>query len=89
MAMNTPLHQLADHGQSVWIDFLSRDLLRGGELARMVREDAVTGVTSNPTIFAKALSGGDAYDEQIASSDGDEMSVFLELAMRDVADAGD
>jgi transaldolase len=64
----TPLHRLAAHGQSVWIDFLSRDLLRGGELARMMREDAVSGVTSNPTIFANALSGGDAYDEQIAAS---------------------
>jgi transaldolase len=87
--MGTRLHQLADHGQSVWIDFLSRELLRGGELARMMREDAVSGVTSNPTIFAKALSGGDAYDEQIASSDGDAKSVFLELAMRDVATACD
>jgi transaldolase len=86
---NTRLHQLADHGQSVWIDFLSRDLLRGGGLARMVREDAVTGVTSNPTIFANALSAGDAYDEQIASSDGDAKSVFLALAMRDVTDACD
>jgi transaldolase len=89
MAMSTRLHQLADHGQSVWIDFLSRDLLRGGELACMVREDAVTGVTSNPTIFAKALSAGDAYDEQIAASEGDAMSVFLELAMRDVTSACD
>jgi len=89
MALNTRLHQLADHGQSVWIDFISRDLLRGGELARMVREDAVTGVTSNPTIFAKALSGGDAYDEQIAASEGDVMSVFLALAMRDVTTACD
>jgi transaldolase len=86
---NTRLHQLADHGQSVWIDFLSRDLLRGGGLARMVREDAVTGVTSNPTIFANALSAGDAYDEQIASSDGDAKSVFLALAMSDVTDACD
>ena len=87
--MSTRLHQLADHGQSVWIDFLSRDLLYGGELARMVREDAVTGVTSNPTIFAKALSGGDSYDEQIAASPGDEKSVFLALAMRDVTAACD
>jgi transaldolase len=87
MATSTRLHQLVDHGQSVWIDFLSRDLLRGGELAGMVREDAVTGVTSNPTIFAKALSGGDSYDEQIAASDGDAKSVFLELAMRDVTTA--
>jgi transaldolase len=89
MPVNTRLHQLADHGQCVWIDFLSRDLLRGGDLARMMREDAVSGVTSNPTIFAKALSGGDAYDEQIAASDGDAKSVFLELAMRDVTAACD
>jgi transaldolase len=89
MPVNTRLHQLAVHGQSVWIDFLSRDLLRGGELARMMREDAVSGVTSNPTIFAKALSGGDAYDEQIAASDGDARSVFLDLAIRDVTTACD
>lgn len=87
--MSTRLHRLADHGQSVWIDFLSRDLLRGGELARLMREDNVSGVTSNPTIFAKALSGGDAYDEQIAASAGDARSVFLELAMRDVTTACD
>jgi transaldolase len=54
-----------------------------------MREDAVSGVTSNPTIFAKALAGGDAYDEQIAASVADARSVFLELAMRDVADACD
>jgi transaldolase len=89
MPVNTRLHQLANHGQSVWIDFLSRDLLRGGELARMMGEDAVSGVTSNPTIFAKALSDGDAYDEQIAASGGDARSVFLELAMRDVTTACD
>jgi transaldolase len=87
--MNTPLHRLTTHGQSVWIDFLSRELLRSGGLKRMIREDAVVGVTSNPTIFAKALSDGDAYDQQIAASDGDAKSVFLELAMRDVTDACD
>jgi transaldolase len=57
MAMRTRLDRLADHGQSVWIDFLSRDLLRGGKFAHMIREDAVSGVTSNPTIFANALAG--------------------------------
>jgi transaldolase len=87
--MDYRLHQLSALGQSVWIDFLSRDLLRGGELVRMMRDDAVSGVTSNPTIFATALSGGDAYDEQIAASNGDATSVFLELAMRDVTDACD
>jgi transaldolase len=89
MAMKTQLHRLADHGQSVWIDFLSRELLESGALARAIERDAVVGVTSNPTIFTKALSGGDAYDQQIAASDGDADSVFLELAMRDVTTACD
>ena len=89
MPVNTRLHQLADHGQSVWIDFLSRELLASGALARAVEQDAVVGVTSNPTIFAKALSPGDAYDEQIAASAGDAKSVFLALAMRDVTTACD
>jgi transaldolase len=87
--MTSRLHQLSALGQSVWIDFLSRDLLESGALARAIADDAVVGVTSNPTIFAKALSGGDAYDEQIAVGDGDAKSVFLDLAMRDVTTACD
>ena len=83
------LHQLSALGQSVWIDFLSRELLESGALARAAERDAVVGVTSNPTIFAKALSDGDAYDEQIAASERDAMSVFLALAMRDVTTACD
>jgi transaldolase len=89
MAISTPLHRLADHGQSVWIDFLSRELLDSGALARAVEHDAVVGVTSNPTIFANALSGGDAYDAQIAAAGGDARSAFLALAMRDVSTACD
>jgi transaldolase len=85
----TRLHQLSALGQSVWIDFLSRDLLESGGLARAIKEDAVVGVTSNPSIFAKALSRGQAYDVQIAKSEGDGTSVFLSLAMRDVAAACD
>jgi transaldolase len=96
----TPLHRLAAHGQSVWIDFLSRDLLRGGELACMMREDAVSGVTSNPTSFANALSGGDAYDEQIAELSASAIAeegigatpterIFFELALADLRDATD
>jgi transaldolase len=83
------LHQLSVLGQSIWIDYLSRELIESGALARAVDVDAVVGVTSNPTIFANALSGGDAYNEQIAASGGDARSVFLELAMRDVATACD
>jgi transaldolase len=87
--MSSRLHQLSALGQSVWIDYLSRDLIESGALARAVDEDAVVGVTSNPTIFAKALSGGDAYDEQIAALDGDAKSAFLTLAMSDVTSACD
>jgi transaldolase len=84
------LHQLSQLGQSVWIDFLSRDLLDSGSLARAVRDDAVVGVTSNPTIFEQALSHGDAYDAQLTSSgSGNAKHVFLALTMRDVADACD
>src|SRR5215213_5243724 len=79
--------ELSDHGQSVWIDYLSRDLLRSGALARMVEEDAVVGVTSNPTIFERALADTDAYDGQLAerapADGGDDKEVFLELAARD------
>ena len=64
----TRLEQLSALGQSVWIDFLSRDLIESGGLARAIEEDAVVGVTSNPSIFGKALSRGSAYDAQIASS---------------------
>jgi transaldolase len=83
------LEQLSRIGQSVWIDYLSRELLDSGELARAVRADAVAGVTSNPTIFAKALSRGDAYDADVASHAGKPKEIFLALAMRDVADACD
>jgi transaldolase len=86
------LHTLADYGQSVWIDFLSRDLLRSGELARRMRDDAVVGVTSNPTIFQKAISAGNAYDEQlreVLAKERDPKEVFLQLAVKDVSDALD
>jgi transaldolase len=90
VAMSSRLDQLSALGQSVWIDYLSRDLIESGALAKAVAEDAVVGVTSNPSIFEKALAHGHAYDEQIAGSDAAEArGVFLELAMRDVATACD
>jgi transaldolase len=87
-----PLQRLAELGQSVWIDYLSRELLVSGELAQLVREDAVVGVTSNPTIFEKAIAHGDAYDEQLRELLPRALSgkeVFFELACADVADACD
>ena len=83
MSEKRPLQQLAELGQSVWIDFLSRELLASGELARLVREDAVVGVTSNPAIFEKAITHSDAYDEQLRDLLPRELSakeIFVELA---------
>jgi transaldolase len=86
------LHELSELGQSVWIDFLSREMLQTGELERLMRDDAVVGVTSNPTIFQKAISQGDLYDEQIreflAELD-DPKEIFWRLAEKDVGDACD
>jgi len=86
------LHELSTRGVSVWIDSLSRELLDTDELERLVHEDAVVGVTSNPTIFQKALSTGDWYDEQLRDAvvrHDDPKEIFLELAVADVADACD
>jgi transaldolase len=86
------LHQLSARGQSVWIDYLSRDLLETGELKRMMKEDAVVGVTSNPTIFQKAISQGNAYDAQLKElleDEQDPKEIFLHLAVRDVENALD
>jgi transaldolase len=86
------LHKLSKRGQSVWIDYLSRDMLEEGELARMMREDAVVGVTSNPTIFQKAISQGDRYDDQLKellAKETDPKEIFLQLSARDVEAALD
>lgn len=88
---DSPLHRLAEQGQSVWVDSLSRELIHGGELARLIREDGVTGVTSNPSIFQKAISQGSAYDAQLRelASAPSGKEAFLGLAIRDIQDACD
>jgi transaldolase len=86
------LHKLSKRGQSVWIDSLSRTMLDSGELARLMKEDAVVGQTTNPTIFQKAIASGDAYDEQLKELLGEETDakeIFLQLSARDVERALD
>jgi transaldolase len=86
------LRQLSELGQSVWIDSLSREMLDTGELERLMRDDAVVGVTSNPTIFERALSTGEWYDAQlreVLEREDDLKEVFLALAVDDVRDACD
>ena len=90
MTAPSPLHRLSALGQSVWIDFLSREAIRGGHLQKLIDEDAVVGATSNPTIFEKAMAAGDAYDEQLrslGSRDVDE--AFWTLAEQDIREACD
>src|SRR5262245_13604270 len=89
---NSNLHRLSERGQSVWVDSVSREWLETGFLARLMREDAVVGVTSNPTIFQKALSQGDWYDEQLRDvmrDESDLKEVFFKLAVEDIGRACD
>lgn len=87
------LQRLRDAGVSIWLDTLSRELLESGAFDRLITDRAVTGATSNPTIFAKAITDSDAYDDQLhtAASRGldDPRELFFELALDDVGDAAD
>src|SRR3954468_11438250 len=62
-----PLKDLLKFGQSVWLDYIRRDLLTSGELKRLIAEDGLRGMTSNPTIFEKAITGGTLYDDLLVS----------------------
>jgi transaldolase len=88
---DTPLKQLSAHGQSVWIDFLSRPFVADGDLEGLVR-DGVAGVTSNPTIFQAAIAEGDSYDDQlreVLKTETEPKEVFLALAVQDIQGACD
>ncbi len=92
MADSSRLSELSNAGVSVWIDSLSRELLHSGTLARLMADDAVVGVTSNPTIFQKALAEGDLYDEQLrelAATTDDAVEIFFALGMADIRTACD
>lgn len=87
-----PLVKLAELGQSIWLDYIRRDLVTGGELDRMIREDGLKGITSNPSIFQKAIAGSGIYDADIRGMVGEGKGVrgiFDALCLRDVRDAAD
>ena len=89
--MSTPLNALAEHGQSPWIDYLSRPFVRDGDLEGLIAQ-GVAGITSNPTIFQGAIADGDAYDEQLRellATEDDPKEVFLQLAREDIRGACD
>ena len=86
----SPLQLLSALGQSVWIDFLSRESIRGGHLQRLIDDDAVVGATSNPTIFQKAMTQDEAYDEQLrelATRGCGVAECFWALAETDIVEA--
>lgn len=85
------LQRLHDAGQSLWLDFIERTMIHDGDLARRIREDALTGMTSNPTIFEKALAEGSAYDDQVRrDAEGrDALALFEAVETTDVRDACD
>jgi transaldolase len=89
--MPTPLKLLTDHGQSPWIDFISREFVRDGDMQTLI-DDGIVGVTSNPTIFQGAIAEGHAYDDQlreVLEREDDPKEVFLALAREDIRDACD
>jgi len=87
------LQQLRAAGVCVWLDDLSRELLETGDFRRLIQGFAVTGATSNPTIFAKAITSSDRYDDQLhallASGTRDPQEIFFALALEDVRQAAD
>jgi transaldolase len=91
MPPNENLRRLHDAGVSIWLDTLSRDLLQGGGFAELIADYSVTGATSNPTIFAKAITGSDLYDDQLrglaANGERDTEELFFSLALDDVGEA--
>jgi len=88
--MTSPIAMLIDFGQSPWYDNLSRSLLRDGGLQRLIDDDGIRGVTSNPTIFEKAIANGEGYDEQLVACSREGRSIedtYWELVLDDVASA--
>lgn len=88
-----PLKQLLRFGQSVWLDYIRRDLFATGELARLIEEDGLRGMTSNPTIFEKAIAHSQDYlpalQELTQRKDLDEKGIYEQIAIRDIQDAAD
>ncbi len=88
------LRQLSEHGQAVWLDYIRRDLLKGGELAAMVEEDGVTGVTSNPAIFKQAIADSTLYDSALSTllegePEAPVVRLYEELAVQDIQRAAE
>src|SRR5512135_2290383 len=91
--MSNRLRELARHGQSVWYDSLRRGILVSGELARYIEDDGLTGLTTNPAIYEKAIAGSHDYDAELTEllprSDLDAKAIYEQLAFHDIQAAAD
>jgi transaldolase / glucose-6-phosphate isomerase len=90
--MKNPLQSLHDQGQSVWLDYLRRSLITGGELRRLIEEDGLRGLTSNPSIFEKAIAGSNDYRDMLEAPESqglDAKALYERIAVRDIQDAAD
>src|SRR5262245_50455648 len=91
-AMDSPLKALPRYGQSVWLDYIRRSLITSGELRRLIEEDGVCGVTSNPALFEKVVTGSSDYREtleSLAERSLDAKTLYETIAIRDIQDAAD
>lgn len=89
---NNKVKQIHDYGQSIWLDFIDREIIKSGTLQRLIDEDGVRGVTSNPAIFEKAITGSSDYDEDIQRLSADQKDLellFYQLAIADIKRAAD
>src|SRR5205085_9744581 len=90
--VQNPLKTLLDYGQSVWLDYIRRNLITGGDLKRLIDEDGLRGVTSNPAIFEKAIAGSTDYEDALKDMIQQNFSaqeIYERLAVRDIQDAAD
>src|ERR1051326_5442583 len=88
------MKELLRHGQSVWLDYIHRNLFKSGELKKLIDEDGLRGMTSNPTIFEKAIAHGDTYDETIKAALADDPKIETgkiceRLVIEDIRSAAD
>src|SRR3982751_4662340 len=92
MTMSNPLVEVMRLGQSIWYDNIRRAMLESGDLARKIAEDDLRGVTSNPTIFEKAITGSTDYDEQmrqLVSANASVEEIYEALVLNDIGRAAD
>ena len=92
-ATKNPLKQLLNYGQSLWLDYIRRDLFTTGKLTQLIREDGLRGMTSNPSIFEKAIADSSLYDDMLhslaARKDLNAIGIYEQIAIRDIQDAAD